>query len=80
MVVHGFDTTLPISLDLMISHCKAVVKGAKRPLLVVDLPFGSYEESSQQAINSAVRILKEANMDAVKLEGVILTYFIKRFL
>ncbi|XP_043716956.1 3-methyl-2-oxobutanoate hydroxymethyltransferase 1, mitochondrial-like [Telopea speciosissima] len=69
MVVHGHDTTLPISLDEMLVHCRAVARGAKRPLLVGDLPFGTYESSSQQAIDTAVRVLKEGGMDAIKLEG-----------
>jgi 3-methyl-2-oxobutanoate hydroxymethyltransferase len=69
MVVHGHDTTLPITLDEMLSHCKAVSRGASRPLLVGDLPFGSYEQSTAQAIEAATRMLKEGGMDAVKLEG-----------
>ena len=69
MVVHGHDTTLPITLDEMLSHCKAVSRGASRPLLVGDLPFGSYEQSAAQAIEAATRMLKEGGMDAVKLEG-----------
>ncbi|ERN19229.1 hypothetical protein AMTR_s00061p00199330 [Amborella trichopoda] len=69
MVVHGHDTTLPISLEEMLVHCRAVARGAKRPLLVGDLPFGSYEASSVQAVETAVRILKEGGMDAIKLEG-----------
>ncbi|XAR63021.1 3-methyl-2-oxobutanoate hydroxymethyltransferase [Bertholletia excelsa] len=69
MVVHGHDTTLPISLDEMLVHCRAVSRGAKRPLLVGDLPFGTYESSTSQAVDTAVRILKEGGMDAIKLEG-----------
>ncbi|QHO51934.1 hypothetical protein HN51_021023 [Arachis hypogaea] len=69
MVVHGHDTTLPITVDEMLVHCRAVARGAKNPMLVGDLPFGSYESSSDQAVDTAVRILKEGGMDAIKLEG-----------
>eukprot|EP01018_Ginkgo_biloba_P004696 Gb_23236 [translate_table: standard] len=69
MVVHGHDTTLPVTLDEMLIHCKAVARGASRSLLVGDLPFGSYEKSTEEAVGSAVRMLKEGGMDAIKLEG-----------
>lgn len=69
MVVHGHDTTLPITLDDMLSHCKAVARGATRAFLIGDLPFGSYETSTTDAVKSAIRMLKEGGMDAVKLEG-----------
>lgn len=71
MVVHGHDNTLPITLDEMIVHCKAVARGASRPFLVGDMPFGSYEVSTTQAVTTAVRLLKEGGMDAVKLEGAL---------
>lgn len=69
MVELGYDTTLPVTMDDLIYHCKAVSRGSDRALLVADLPFGSYEASPQQAYASAIRFLKEANMDCVKLEG-----------
>ncbi|OVA02111.1 Ketopantoate hydroxymethyltransferase [Macleaya cordata] len=69
MVVHGHDTTLPISLEEMLVHCRSVSRGAKRPLLVGDLPFGTYESSPNQAVDTAIRVLKEGGMDAIKLEG-----------
>ena len=68
-VVHGHDTTLPITLEEMLTHCKAVARGARRSFLVGDLPFGSYELGIRDAVSSAVRMLKEGGMDAVKIEG-----------
>jgi 3-methyl-2-oxobutanoate hydroxymethyltransferase len=69
MVVHGYDSTVPVSLDLMIAHGRAVTRGARRALVVVDMPFGSYEESPEIAFRNAARIMKEAECGAVKLEG-----------
>ena len=69
MVMHGFESTVPVPLDLMIMHGKAVVRGAKRALVVVDMPFGSYEESPSIAFRNAARIMKETDCGAVKLEG-----------
>ena len=69
MVVHGYETTVPVPLELMIMHGSAVVRGTKRALVVVDLPFGTYEESPQVAFRNAARILKETGCGAVKLEG-----------
>lgn len=68
-VVLGYDTTLPVTLDEMIHHAKAVRRGVKRALLVVDLPFLTYQESISQAMHSAGRVLKETGAQAVKLEG-----------
>ncbi|WP_138501624.1 3-methyl-2-oxobutanoate hydroxymethyltransferase [Nostoc sp. PA-18-2419] len=68
-VVLGYETTLPITLDEMIYHAKAVRRGVKRAFLLVDLPFLSYQESIQQAIHSAGRVLKETGAQGVKLEG-----------
>ena len=72
MVVHGHDTTLPVTLEDMLSHCRAVARGASRPFLIGDMPFGSYEVSEGQAVSTAIRLLKEGGMDAVKMEG---TYY-----
>src|ERR1700741_5413168 len=68
-VMAGHETTLPITLDQMIYHASAVVRAAKRALVVVDLPFGSYQGNSKEALNSAIRIMKESGAHAVKLEG-----------
>lgn len=69
MVTLGYETTLPVTLDEMIHHAKAVQRGVKQALVVCDLPFLSYQESLQQAIHSAGRVLKESGAQAVKLEG-----------
>lgn len=69
MVELGHPTTLPVTVDDMLYHCKAVARGASSPLLVGDMPFGSYEGSVETAYNNAVRFLKEGGMDAVKMEG-----------
>ena len=69
MVMHGFETTLPVPLELMIMHGRAVMRGAKRALVVVDMPFGSYEESPAQAFRNAAKVIKETQAGAVKLEG-----------
>src|SRR6201987_5368133 len=68
-VMHGHETTLPITLDQMIYHASSVVRAAKRALVVVDLPFGSYQGNSKEALNSAIRIMKESGAHAVKMEG-----------
>ncbi|MFN6153042.1 MAG: 3-methyl-2-oxobutanoate hydroxymethyltransferase, partial [Dolichospermum sp.] len=68
-VVLGYETTLPITLDEMIHHAKAVRRGVKNALMVVDLPFLTYQESISQAMHSAGRVLKETGAQAVKLEG-----------
>jgi 3-methyl-2-oxobutanoate hydroxymethyltransferase len=68
-VMAGNLTTLPITLDQMIYHAKSVVKGVKRALVIVDLPFGSYQGNSKEALASAIRIMKESHAEAVKMEG-----------
>lgn len=70
-VMAGHETTLPITLDQMIYHAQSVVRGVSRALVVVDLPFGSYQSDSQKALDSAVRIMKESGAHAIKLEGGI---------
>ena len=68
-VMHGFETTVPVTLDMMILQGRAVMRGSQAALVVVDMPFGSYEASKEQAFHSAVRIMKETLCGAVKLEG-----------
>ncbi len=69
MVMHGFDSTVPVPLELMIMHGAAVVRGSAKALVVVDMPFGSYEESPEVAFRNAAKIMKETGCGAVKLEG-----------
>ncbi|MBB1573703.1 MAG: 3-methyl-2-oxobutanoate hydroxymethyltransferase, partial [Bacteroidia bacterium] len=68
-VVAGFQSTLPITLNQMIYHASSVVRAVKRALVVVDMPFGTYQGDSHQALQSAIRIMKESGADAIKLEG-----------
>ncbi|NDC90130.1 MAG: 3-methyl-2-oxobutanoate hydroxymethyltransferase, partial [Bacteroidetes bacterium] len=68
-VMAGHETTLPITLDQMIYHAQCVVRGVSRALIVVDLPFGSYQGNTKEALISAVRVMKEAGAHAVKIEG-----------
>ena len=68
-VMAGHETTLPITLDQMIYHASSVVRGSDRSLIVVDLPFGSYQGNSKEALNSTIRIMKETGAHAIKLEG-----------
>jgi len=68
-VMAGHDTTVPITLNEMIYHASGVVKGVKRALVVVDLPFGTYQGNSKEALSSAIRIMKETGASAVKMEG-----------
>lgn len=69
MVVLGYENTQPVTMDEMIHHCKAVRRGAPSRFIVGDMPFGSYESGPQEALKNALRFIKEAGMDAVKLEG-----------
>jgi 3-methyl-2-oxobutanoate hydroxymethyltransferase len=69
MVMHGLETTVPVTLDMMILQGLAVMRGSRRALVVVDMPFGSYETSKEQAFTSAARVMKETGCGAIKLEG-----------
>ena len=69
MVMHGYESTVPVPLDLMIMHGAAVVRGSSHALIVVDMPFGSYEESPAIAFRNAARVMKETGCGAVKIEG-----------
>lgn len=69
MVVHGFKTTIPVTMDMMVLHCAATRRGVKRALLIGDMPFGSYQTDIPTAKRNAARLLQEGNVDAIKLEG-----------
>ena len=69
MVAYGFDSTLPVTLEMMIAHGAAVVRGAGRSCVVVDMPYGSYQESKEMAFRNAAKILRETGADAVKIEA-----------
>jgi 3-methyl-2-oxobutanoate hydroxymethyltransferase len=69
MVMHGMETTVPVTLDMMVLQGRAVMRGSKRALVVVDMPFGTYEASKEQGFLSAVRVLKETGCGAIKVEG-----------
>ena len=69
MVMHGYETTVPVPLELMIMHAQAVVRGSSRSLVVVDMPFGSYEESPSEAFRNAARMMNETGCGAIKIEG-----------
>src|SRR3569832_1054960 len=69
MVMHGMESTVPVTLDMMILQGHAVMRGSRRALVVVDMPFGSYEASKEQAFMSAARVLKETGCGAIRLEG-----------
>ena len=69
MVLYGFDTTLPVTLEMMIAHAGAVMRGAKRASVIVDLPFGSYQESPAQAFRNAAHAMRESGAAGVKIEG-----------
>jgi 3-methyl-2-oxobutanoate hydroxymethyltransferase len=69
MVMHGLETTVPVTLDMMILQGRAVMRGSRRALVIVDMPFGSYEASKEQAFMSAARVMKETGCGGIKLEG-----------
>ena len=71
MCVYGYNSTVPVTMEQCIAHCQAVRRGAPKCFVVGDMPLGSYQASDEQAVNNAVRFLKEADVDAIKLEGGI---------
>src|SRR5271169_6705879 len=80
MVMHGLETTVPVTLEMMILQGHAVMRGCKRALVVVDMPFGSYEASKEDAFRSAARVLKETGCGAIKMEGGVKMAETVRFL
>jgi 3-methyl-2-oxobutanoate hydroxymethyltransferase len=80
MVVYGLDSTVPVTLEMMILHGQAVMRATHKALVVVDMPFGTYEESREQALRNAARVLKETGCGAVKLEGGVRMAETVRFL
>lgn len=80
MVMHGFESTVPVTLEMMILQGHAVMRGSKKALVVVDLPFGTYEASAEQAFHTAARVLKETGCGAVKMEGGVKMAETVRFL
>lgn len=69
MIVYGYQGTTPVTMDMCINHCQAVRRGAPNTYIIGDMPFGSYHESVESAVHNAVRFIKEADVDAIKLEG-----------
>lgn len=69
MIVYGYQGTTPVTMDMCINHCQAVKRGAPNTYIIGDMPFGSYHESVEDAVHNAVRFIKEADVDALKLEG-----------
>lgn len=69
MVVEGFESTIPVTMDMCIEHCQAVRRGAPNTFVVGDMPFGAYQVSDEEAARNAIRFLKEGDVDAIKLEG-----------
>src|SRR5688572_16030591 len=69
MVVHGFETTVPVTMEMMVLHCAAVARAKGSAFLIGDMPFGSYEVSIEEGVRNAFRLMKEGGVDAVKLEG-----------
>jgi 3-methyl-2-oxobutanoate hydroxymethyltransferase len=69
MVMLGYDTTVPVTMDMMVHHCRAVARGVESAFLVGDMPFGSYEIDPHEAVRNAVRLMQEGSVEAVKLEG-----------